>query len=101
MKFGGTSVGSVEALTKVVGIVRKSKQEGHELVVVVSAMSGVTNLLLEATYKAEKGDEAFALQARADIERKHREATRHFLGDTSARQAVMAEINNILVDISL
>ena len=70
MKFGGTSVGSVEALNKVVEIVKKAKQEGHGLVVVVSAMSGVTNLLLEAAHKAEAGDETFAHQARLEIEQK-------------------------------
>ncbi len=45
-KYGGTSVGSTELIRGVAGRVRKLYEEGHELVVVVSAMSGVTNRLL-------------------------------------------------------
>ena len=39
-KYGGTSVGSVERIEAVAKRVIESKQEGHDLVVVVSAMSG-------------------------------------------------------------
>jgi len=96
MKFGGTSVGSAEALTKVVSIVQKSRQEGHQIVVVVSAMAGVTNLLLDAAHNAETGDEATAHQARTEIAQKHAKATLHFLGDTPERDSTMAQINTLL-----
>lgn len=96
MKFGGTSVGSVDALTKVVEIVTKAKKEGHQVVMVVSAMSGVTNLLLEAAHKAETGDEQTAHQTRAAIEEKHAQATLHFLGQTAEREATMAQISDLL-----
>lgn len=92
MKFGGTSVGSVAALQNVVEIVRKSWQEGHQVVVVVSAMNGVTDLLLNSARAAEAGDEGPAHQARQQIEQRHAEATLHFLGDTPARSEVMAQI---------
>ncbi|UTV28205.1 aspartate kinase [Photobacterium atrarenae] len=45
-KFGGTSVGSIERIEAVAKRVMKAKTEGHQLVVVVSAMSGETNRLL-------------------------------------------------------
>ena len=45
-KYGGTSVGDVERIKKVAERVKGSRDEGHELVVVVSARSGVTNELL-------------------------------------------------------
>lgn len=96
MKFGGTSVGSAQALTKVVSIVQKTRQEGHQIVVVVSAMAGVTNLLLDAAHKAETGDEKTAHQARAEIAQKHAGATLHFLGDTPQRDSTMAQINTLL-----
>src|SRR5512141_1818250 len=96
MKFGGTSVGSVPALQKVIEIVKAGRQQGHSLVVVVSAMSGVTDILLNAAHNAETGDEETAHQARAAIAQKHAEATLHFLGDTPERAAVMAEINGLL-----
>ena len=43
-KYGGTSVGSVERLQAVAKRVAARKAEGHDLVVVVSAMSGVTDV---------------------------------------------------------
>lgn len=46
-KYGGTSVGNVERIDAVAHRVIESKKEGHDLVVVVSAMSGETNKLLE------------------------------------------------------
>ena len=96
MKFGGTSVGSVSSLTKVVEIVSDARQKGHQVVVVVSAMSGVTNLLLQSAHKAEMGDEATSHQARVEIAQKHAEATRHFLGETPEREAVLAKIEALL-----
>jgi aspartate kinase len=96
MKFGGTSVGSVPALQKVVEIVKAGRQRGHSLVVVVSAMSGVTDMLLNAAHQAEAGGEETAHKARATIAQKHAEATLHFLGDTPERAVVMAEINALL-----
>ena len=44
-KFGGTSVGSVERIHAVADRVTRSRAEGHDVVVVVSAMSGETNRL--------------------------------------------------------
>lgn len=96
MKFGGTSVGSVPALQKLIEIIRRSHEQGQQLVAVVSAMSGVTDLLLNAARQAEKGDETAAHEARAKIEQKHAEVTLHFLGHTPERAAVLAEINALL-----
>ena len=55
MKFGGTSVGDATCIRKVVDIIRAASR-GSNLVVVVSAMSGVTNKLIEAAARAEAGD---------------------------------------------
>lgn len=46
-KFGGTSVGSVERIGQVADKVAKFRDEGHDIVVVVSAMSGETNRLID------------------------------------------------------
>ena len=45
-KYGGTSVGDVERIKKVAERVKASHDEGHELVIVVSARAGVTNELI-------------------------------------------------------
>ncbi|GLQ08054.1 aspartate kinase [Sneathiella chinensis] len=49
MKFGGTSVGSVERIQNVARKVKKEVDAGHEVAVVVSAMSGETNRLVDLT----------------------------------------------------
>jgi aspartate kinase len=46
-KFGGTSVGDLDRIQNVANIVKKYADEGHEVVVVVSAMAGETNKLLD------------------------------------------------------
>lgn len=43
MKFGGTSVGDLDRIRNVARRVRETREEGHEIVVVVSARAGVTN----------------------------------------------------------
>jgi len=46
-KYGGTSVGSLERISSVASRVARAKKEGNDIVVVVSAMSGETNKLIE------------------------------------------------------
>ena len=43
LKFGGTSVGNVEKIKKVANIIKKRFSEGNEIIVIVSAMAGVTD----------------------------------------------------------
>jgi aspartate kinase len=45
-KFGGTSVGSIARIRAVAERVRRTRQQGHRVVVVVSAMAGETDRLL-------------------------------------------------------
>ena len=46
LKFGGTSVGSVERILHASNIVKKEHSEGNQIIVVVSAMAGKTNDLV-------------------------------------------------------
>src|ERR1700756_2525414 len=46
-KYGGTSMGSVERIDHVAGKVAAARERGHQIVVVVSAMSGETDRLLK------------------------------------------------------
>jgi len=58
MKFGGTSVANADRIHQLIEIVRNRSLEGP-LVVVVSAISGITNLLEEACQKAANKNEAY------------------------------------------
>jgi len=57
MKFGGTSVGSAGAPAQAADIVLEQAQKWDRLVVVVSAMSGVTDALTQGALTAALGDE--------------------------------------------
>ncbi len=58
LKFGGTSVGSVESIREIQSIIKPILQKDR-LVVVVSAMKGVTDKLVNASKKAATGDEGY------------------------------------------
>jgi aspartate kinase len=49
MKFGGTSVGSIERIANAAAHIAREARGGHEVVVAVSAMSGETNRLIDLT----------------------------------------------------
>jgi len=71
MKFGGTSVGNADRILQLIEIVKEASV--HEpVVVVVSAMSGITNLLEEACLRAAAQDETFR-QVVDTISRRHDE----------------------------
>ena len=41
LKFGGTSIGTIEKIKKVADIIKKRLSEGNEIIIIVSAISGV------------------------------------------------------------
>ena len=53
-KFGGTSVGDVDRIKRVAKRIKLSVKEGHQVVVVVSARSGVTNELIARANAIQK-----------------------------------------------
>ncbi len=55
LKFGGTSVGSIDSIRSVLEIVKRSYEAGDQPVIVLSAMGGVTNLLTRLAEDASEG----------------------------------------------
>ena len=49
LKFGGTSVGTIERIEYVANIIKKEHDNGNQVIAVVSAMSGKTNELIKFT----------------------------------------------------
>ena len=47
LKFGGTSVGTIERIQHVAKIIKKELSSGNKIIVVVSAMAGKTNELIK------------------------------------------------------
>lgn len=101
MKFGGSSVGSSEAMRRTAALVAHGQQTLGRVVVVASAMgtkpAKVTDMLLEAAQAALAGDEAGYL-GRADALRlAHFDVIDALLPPEGERQAILAE-NNQLID---
>jgi aspartate kinase len=99
MKFGGTSVADADAIGRVVGIVKAARcSSGLPPVVIVSAMSGVTDRLLELTEGAERRRDAHVLNGVADLSRRHFEALERLLPPEAASEA-LTEIGAYLDDL--
>ncbi|RFZ83517.1 bifunctional aspartate kinase/homoserine dehydrogenase I [Mucilaginibacter terrenus] len=69
LKFGGTSVGSVSSIQTLLEILKEENSNESKPVVVLSAMSGITNLLISMAEGAAQGEE-FTAQL-AELEKRH------------------------------
>lgn len=99
MKFGGTSLGDGEAIHRAVDIVCQTlKEKGGGIVVVVSAMSGVTDTLLAAATTAAQGDAETFRRARWHLSDRHRLAITEVIHYEEARLQLMEEIEALLSD---
>ena len=74
MKFGGTSVGTGENIRYVADLVTKYAKKDNRVAVVVSALAGVTNNLIEVACQAKKSDEKQIQNFTAELLNKHTEA---------------------------
>jgi aspartate kinase len=84
MKFGGTSVGSAERIAQAADLAVRSAKEGHKVVVVTSAMSGVTNKLIAAAQSAVGG--SYHKTVSDDLHEPHRQAIHMLTPNDAARR---------------
>ncbi len=84
LKFGGTSVANAENISKVVSIV-KDKVKSGKTIVVVSALGGVTDLLLHAAVLASEGNETFRDKL-SFIEQRHLDSVKQLIPVTHQSQ---------------
>ena len=100
MKFGGTSVGSPEAISQAAQIVADTAPKWTRMVVVVSAMSGVTNTLIKSASFAQSGDED-AYTAQVDqLRDRHREIIRILFPENGERTALLATIDRYISELN-
>ncbi len=88
MKFGGTSVGSAEAIARSAENIRVVKKEWPALAVIVSAMSGVTDMLLNGANTVVNGDSATFRRLARELRAKHESAINGLLDSPAERQSV-------------
>jgi aspartate kinase len=94
MKFGGTSVGDASSIAKVVEIIRTAASES-KVVVVVSAMSGVTNKLIEAATQAESGNRKAVDMIFEDLRKQHEAAVSVLIHSAAERSRIGHQIGDI------
>jgi aspartate kinase len=96
MKFGGTSVGSAGALTQATQIIRDAHTKYPRLVVVTSAMSGVTDLLLKSASLAAQGNIASLPQAESALREKHFSAIDALIKNGGLCEETKVEIDTLI-----
>lgn len=96
MKFGGTSVGSPEAIQNVVNIVTAEVERGSRVIVVVSAMNGVTDSLIGSVREAAAGNRWGYLSCSQKLRDRHAEALHLLTSPGGDRDSVLAEIERLL-----
>lgn len=97
LKFGGTSVGSVESILSLKSIVEEAALE-QSVIVVVSALGGITDMLISTARMAEKGDAGY--EARIDaMALRHRRMVEACFSDGPEREALLARIDALLGEL--
>ncbi len=101
MKFGGTSVGSVEAIRRTAELIENTIKGYGEVVVVASAMgtkpTKVTDLLLQGAHAAAEGDGAACGRAAQTLREVHADVIKGLLFAEEERELVLAE-NSRFID---
>lgn len=98
MKFGGTSVGDGDCMRRAAEIVQSAAAQSR-VVVVVSAMSGVTNRLVEAAHRAESGEKEFLRELPGDLRRQHELALEVLVLDLTRRAATLEAWRQVLEEL--
>src|SRR5579875_2216758 len=96
MKFGGTSVGSAGRM-RVAALLAAEQSRKRPVVMVVSAMSKITDLLLDTMRHAEAGDRAGMETNLAALRARHEDACRELLPETR-QAAAMAAMHSIIAE---
>ena len=97
IKFGGTSVGDATCIARTAQIVAKAAGK-NPCVVVVSAMSGVTNRLIETARKAANGDATEGVHLTNVLRSQHAAAVEALIAEPKERQSVMQKLDGVLAE---
>ena len=96
MKFGGTSVGSVNSIQNVKKIVEAEKEP---VIVVVSALGGITDKLIATSQMAASGDSAYEV-AMAEIKRRHIDMIEELIPTGNQKENLLLIANQLLTELA-
>jgi aspartate kinase len=101
IKFGGTSVGSGQAIASAAGIAADLRRAGHPVAVVTSAMSGVTDALLGGAAAAVRGERVHVRELAETLRAKHHAAGSELGLTGGERAAVLDPIDGRLTEFAM
>src|SRR5450432_2956726 len=96
MKFGGTSMGSHDAIAQVARIITDQAKQGDRILTVVSAMSGVTDMLLQAANTSSEGDESSHFAIVEELRKRHHETVDQLVHYDKIKQALVDDLDGLL-----
>ncbi len=100
MKFGGTSVADGKKLRHVAELVKSYQDKDNQIVVVTSALGGVTDAILEEAHKASKdGKVSVVKEFIADLTKQHHAATHEAVGNNASTEDIIAELDSRIEEI--
>jgi aspartate kinase len=97
MKFGGTSVASGENIRQVANLIANYVGKGYYVIVVVSALEGVTDKLIEAAEQAKKGNRDYIPEFKQIILKEHLTVARKAIENKGIREE-MEQILKTIID---
>ena len=106
VKFGGTSIGSHEGIKKIIEILKDGEHRARTGVVVVSALSGTTDSLIEMSRLAASGEDRY-IEIAGDIKQRHEETAATFLAGADLEKtleglsSLVSELNRILEGVAI
>jgi len=100
MKFGGTSVGDADAHAQAADVALEQAKQWDRLIIVVSAMSGVTDALTEGALTAAGGDDQTYRATVAALRVRHYRAVDELLDPNGERTRLLAAVDEYLDDFA-
>ena len=100
MKFGGTSVGDGIRIRHVAELAKKYRDEGNEIALVTSALSGVTDALLKnAKDASETGKTSGVKEFIADLTKQHHKAVKDAIGNSGIEEKVTHHLDQRIEEL--
>ena len=99
MKFGGTSVGTGENIRNVANIVKNNSKKGHKVLVVVSALAGITNQLIHEAEEVKEGKEERIQEFIKELTEKHLQAIDKAIENKKLKNETEADVKKIIEEL--
>jgi len=99
MKFGGTSVGTGENIRNVANIVKNNSKKGHKILVVVSALAGITNQLIHEAEEVKEGEEERIQEFIREVTEKHLQVIDKAIENKKLKNETEADVKKLIEEL--